>query len=350
MAQMPEPLHATVSKIYAAYEADAEEDNRPHLGASLIGHECERYLWLTFRWAEKKKFPGRMLRLFDTGNLAEARFVADLRRIGVQVHETDPEGKQWRVSDIGGHFGGSMDGAVLGLPEAPKTWHVAEFKTHNDKSFNDLVKKRVEKGKPQHWAQMQVYMGLTGMDRAVYMAVNKNDDTLYVERVEFDKAAFDKLRERAERVITAAEPPQKLSNDPSWWTCKMCDFHDHCHGEKAPAVNCRTCCHSTPEMDGDGKWSCASMQSEIGLIGQRIGCDSHRYIPILLQNFATQTDYVDGDVMYTGLDGVAFGNGDNPGSLKSKDIRNLQDKSLIGGFANWKTEIEAVFGPGEVVG
>jgi hypothetical protein len=208
MAQMPEPLHATVSKIYAAYEADAEEDNRPHLGASLIGHECERYLWLTFRWADKKKFDGRMLRLFDTGNLAEARFVADLRRIGVQVHETDPEGKQWRVSDIGGHFGGSMDGAVLGLPEAPKTWHVAEFKTHSDKSFNDLTKKRVEKSKPQHYAQMQVYMGLMSLDRALYYGVCKDNDEVYTKWVHFDQSVFDQLQARAKKIIDATEPPQ----------------------------------------------------------------------------------------------------------------------------------------------
>ncbi len=339
MAQLPEPMHATVSKIYAAYEQDADNGNRPHLGASLIGHECERYLWLNFRWVDEKKFPGRMLRLFETGNLAEARFVANLRRIGVEVHETDPEGKQWRVSDIGGHFGGSMDAAVLGLPEAPKTWHVAEFKTANEKSFNELVKKRVQQAKPQHYAQMQAYMGLTGMDRALYMAVNKNDDTLYVERIEFDKSAFDKLRERAERVINATEPPQKLSTDPSWYVCKLCSFHSHCHGDTAPAVNCRTCVHSTPEMDGDGKWSCQNIGSEIGLIGQRIGCDSHRYIPIMLERFAKQTDYVNGDVIYETPDGGTFANGQSAGAMSSKDIRAMEQKVLLGDVAKFKRDL-----------
>jgi len=257
----------------------------------------------------------------------------------VQVHETDPEGKQWRVSDIGGHFGGSMDAAVLGLPEAPKTWHVAEFKTHSDKSFNDLLKKRVEKSKPQHYAQMQMYMGLTGMDRAVYMAVNKNTDELYVERVEFDPVAYAKLLAKAERVITAAEPPVKCSNDPSWWTCKLCDFHDHCHGGTAPAVNCRTCVHSTPEMDGEGKWTCQHIPSEIGLIGQRIGCDSHRYIPIMLQNFATQTDYVNGDVIYSTPDGGTFANGQGDGAMTSKDIRAMEAKVLLSDVAKFKRDL-----------
>ena len=61
-----------------------------------------------------------------------------------------------------------MDSALLGLPEAPKTWHVGEFKTHNQKSFDDLVKRGVEKAKPMHWDQMQAYMGLTGMERALF--------------------------------------------------------------------------------------------------------------------------------------------------------------------------------------
>ena len=340
MAQLPEPINATVSKIFAAYEDDAEGGNRPHLGASLIGHECERYLWLTFRWVDAKEFPGRMLRLFETGELAEARFVANLRRIGVKVHETDPEGKQWRVSDIGGHFGGSMDAAVLGVPEAPKTWHVAEFKTHNDKSFNELVKKRVEKAKPQHWAQMQMYMGLTGMDRALYMAVNKNNDDLYVERIEFDPVAFAKLRERAERVINATEPPQRVSNDPSWFVCKMCDFHDHCHGEKAPAVNCRTCVHSTPFTDGDdGEWICQDGLNTITLDTQRMGCDSHRYIPILLERFAQQTDYVNGDVIYETPDGGTFANGQSAGAMSSKDIRAMEQKVLLGDVAKFKRDL-----------
>ena len=217
MATLPEPAHTTSALIYQAYESDADDGNRPHLGASLIGRSCERQLWLTFRWVDSKKFHGRMLRLFETGQLEEARLVANLRRIGVEVHEVTPDGKQWRVSALGGHFGGSLDGAALGLPEAPKTWHVLEFKTHNDKSFSALARDGVQKAKPEHYAQMLTYMGLTGMERAMYMAVNKNDDTIYTERVEFDPVEFAKIMARAERVINATEPPLRCSNDPSWW-------------------------------------------------------------------------------------------------------------------------------------
>lgn len=350
MAKLPEPAHTTSALIYQAYEQDADDGNRPHLGASLIGHACERYLWLTFRWVGTKKHSGRMLRLFETGQLEEARLIANLRRIGVEVHDVQPDGRQWRVSALGGHFSGSMDGACVGLPEAPKTWHVLEFKTHNEKSFNTLTKDGVLKAKPQHYAQMQTYMGLTGMERAMYMAVNKNTDEIYTERVDFDPVEFAKLMARAERVINAAEPPLRCSNDPSWWLCKMCDFYGHCHGDDAPAVNCRTCAHSTPETDGDGRWTCRHLETEIGLLVQREShqCSSHRYIPILLERFATQKDYVNGDVVYDSATGP-FANGEGMGSFSSVEIHAMGDKRALGATADIKAQIQAQGFDGKVV-
>jgi hypothetical protein len=329
MATVPEPIHTTVATIYRAYESDADDGHRPHLGASLIGHACERYLWLTFRWAGSKKHSGRMLRLFKAGQDFEPRIVAELRRIGVEVHETAPDGKQWRVSAVGGHFGGSMDGAARGFPEAPKSWAVVEFKTHNAKSFAAL-KDGVQKSKPQHWAQMQTYMGMTGMARAMYIAENKDTSELYAEWVHFDEVEFARLKVRAERVIIAAEPPLRCSNDPSWYVCKMCDFHPLCHGEEAPDVNCRTCAHSTPVVDGeDGKWNCREF-GEVGLIAQREShrCSSHRYIPILLERFAKQKDYVNGDVVYEQEHGT-FANGQGDGALSSLEIKACKQKEML---------------------
>ena len=99
------------------------------------------------------------------------------------VLDADPEtGRQWQVTALGGHFGGSLDAVAIALLEAPKTWHVVEFKTHSAKSFAMLKKEGVERGKPQHWAQMQVYMHLTGITRAMHVAVCKDTDEIHIER------------------------------------------------------------------------------------------------------------------------------------------------------------------------
>lgn len=338
MAAVPQPAHQVVQAIYGLYEQReaAGGGHRAHLGASVIGHPCERHLWLLFRWAGREAFDGRMLRLFEAGRQFEPRIVAELRSVGVQVHEADQAtGAQFRVSAHGGHFGGSLDGAALGLPEAPKTWHVLEFKTHGDKSFAELLAKGVREAKPMHWAQMQVYMGLTGMDRAMYLAENKNTSALYQERVPADAEAFADLLSRAERVIKAAEPPARLSADPAWYQCKLCCFHAQCHGAEAPEVNCRTCAHATPELDGDaGRWSCAQHRLDISDQVQRQACDGHRYIPILLERIGRQgavTKEADGNaaVQYITPEGMPFVNGAPPG-FTSAEIRAAKHKVMLG--------------------
>lgn len=318
-APIPMNKSTTVQAIYRLHEArEAAAPPRGHMGASVIGHRCERALWYSFRWATPSSFSGRMLRLFERGQLEESRFVAELRGIGAEVFDADPEtGDQFRYADVDGHFGGSMDGAATGLPEAPKTWHVLEFKTHNLRSFGELKNKGVRESKPEHWAQMQCYMGWSGMDRALYLAVCKDNDELYAERIEADPLAFIELVEKARRIIRAAEPPQRISNDPAWWVCKMCDHRAACHGESAPAATCRTCAHSTPIPGGE--WNCGHWQDAIPLDAQREGCEAHRFIPSVLA-FAEPIDATpEGAVIYAcRMDGQKFVNGESGTEVKDE--------------------------------
>lgn len=348
MATIPDVPATTADAIFAGYEKAHDEGHRPHMGASLIGHECARHVWLTWRWADSEKFSGRMLRLFQSGHVQEPRLVADLRRIGVEVLDTNPEGGQWRVEALGGHFGGSMDGAGLGVPEAPKTWHVIEFKTSNAKSFAKMLKDGVQKAKPQHYAQMQVYMGLTQMTRALYLMVNKDDDSIHSERVRFDKAEFERIMAKAERLVRAYEPPEKISQDASYFVCKYCKFHSQCHKDQVPEVNCRTCAHSTPDLHGtDGSWHCnVPSQPDGGGAGvkipldvQRIGCGEHRYIPIFLERTAKPVDYFEGAVVYETANSSRFANGDGTGgTFSSQEIRDIGAKSALADFTSAKIE------------
>jgi hypothetical protein len=280
MAPLPPPPLPTIDAIYAAYVADADDGFRGHLGASIIGKECCRALWYDFRWVTRRTFTGRMLRLFETGKREEDRLVRDLRRTGATVLDTDPEtGRQWRVSAVGDHFGGSLDAVAIGLLEAPKTWHVVEFKTHGTKSFAALKKDGVDQSKPQHSAQMQVYMHLTGITRAMYVAVCKDTDEIHLERLRADPAEAERLIAKAERVIDAPRPPAKISDNPAWWQCRLCEHHDHCHGDREPQRNCRTCLHSTPV---EGGWICERWQRQLSSLEQRQGCPLHLFVPDLV--------------------------------------------------------------------
>jgi hypothetical protein len=285
MADISEHVDSVAALIYEQYEKrNATEKARTYLGASIIGNECSRSLWYDFRWATKKKHDGQLLRLFQSGHLAEPRFVADLRSIGVEVYDVDPAtGKQFGFVDHAGHMRGHMDGCARNIPDGGRKWHVLEFKTHSNKSFTELRKKGVQVAKPAHYAQMQWYMGKSGMDRALYLAVNKDNDELYSERIEFDKTYFEQIQSKAERIIFATEPPPKLSDDPKHFVCNWCDHKEVCHAGKGVALSCRTCVHATPERQGDGIWSCAAAgRKPIPVEIQRVGCPQHMVLPFLL--------------------------------------------------------------------
>lgn len=305
MALIPQNDNTTKAKIYAWYESQEGGGHRPHLGASEIGHHCSRYLWYKFRWCFDSNFEGRILKLFRRGHDEEAVFVRELKAIGVEVIDCDDDGNQYDFSEKdNAHFRGSMDGAAKGLPESPGTWHVLEFKTHSDKSFKDLCAKGVQESKPQHFAQMQVYMKWTGMERAMYMAVNKNDDSIYTERIKYEPVTAKQLTEKANQITFSGQPLEGISTRPDWYQCKMCDAYDICHGGKVAKVSCRSCCHSTPQSNGT--WLCEKHGHELDNSDQERACEDHLYIPALMP-----AEMVDGDtnenwVRYKKADGTIF--------------------------------------------
>jgi hypothetical protein len=263
--------------LYAVHTAKAETTPREHLGASVIGGECMRKFWLNFRWVKRENFDGRMLRLFETGHLAEERIIKELRDAGCEVI-CEEDGNQLRFKEFGGHFAGSIDGAVLGVPEAPKTWHLLECKTANDNNFQKIESKGVRKAKPEHFAQMQVYMHFLKLKRALYVCVNKNTDEIYTERVYYEKEEAQKQIERAREIVFSPLPPPVLEQK-QFGPCHFCHLKNNCHKltEELPAMNCRTCIRSTAK--DDGSWHCEKHNKTLTKEDQLAGCTDHLFIP-----------------------------------------------------------------------
>lgn len=326
--------------VYDHWAKLDKEKPRPHLGASIIGHECERYLWYSFRWAYSKAFGGRIHRLFEFGRQSEDRFSEELLAAGVRVVQTDANGKQFNVSANFGHFGGSCDGCA----EIDGEWHVVEYKTHGDKSFKELESKGVTESKPQHFVQMQVYMGFIGLKKSLYYAENKNTSEIHVEIVEFDQRVFDWALDRAKRIIFGNEPAAKIGG-PDWYQCKWCDAYQLCHQQQAPKKNCRTCINSTP--DHGGKWLCGGheMPDDVMLAG----CDSHVFNPHLLpwEPIDGAKDHIvyDGGICNASLTGFPkIDSGDALAIFTSDELVAIGDLSKIEKIAM----VKGTFG-GEVV-
>ncbi len=257
--------------------------SRPYLGISIIGHPCTRYLWLNFRWFSYDFADGRMHRLFRRGHREEEIVVEDLQNAGMILEYVLD--CQMEI-DFGCHVMGHPDGLIVsGVPEAPKAMHTLEIKTHNRDHFNELVQKGVAAAKPMHYAQMQCEMLGADMkmpgkvERALYVAVCKDDDRMYTERIHLDRPYAQSLIKRGQDTATSDYIPLPISVKPDWWQCRFCRFHDFCHGGTLiPDVNCRTCLHFTAEKDG--RCTCACYGSnEIPLEAQRRGCSCHVFHP-----------------------------------------------------------------------
>ena len=326
MALINLPSQPIVNLIDAAHR-ERQEPPRPHLGCSTLGHHCDRWLWLSFRWAVVEKFDGRILRLFRRGHLEEPQIISDLRSIGIDI-----DGSQDHV-DFGSHVSGSVDGVIHhGVPTAENTPHVAEFKTHSKKSFTDL-KKGVQESKPMHYVQMQVYMLGLKLKRALYVAICKDDDHMYTERVRFDIDVAKKAVARGKRIALSDRMPEPCTGaSKAWYLCKFCAAYSFCHeNEPTQQGNCRTCAHATAKADST--WRCERHNSEnIPLDYQRTGCDSHTIHPDLVPYQRKEADsqreaiYVingkdvlNGEAGYSGQEIIA-----NPALCASGDADELR--------------------------
>lgn len=241
-----------------------DDGHRSHLGGSLIGEECRRKLWYMFRWCKREKFQGRVLRLFNRGHREEERNVEWLRDCGFTVWEFDtnqpqnPDGTypQFKISDCGGHFGGSTDGVVK-FPDryGDLPYMLYECKTNATGSgFNSLRNDGMPKAKPVHWAQTCVYGYKMGLEYVLYTCTNKNDDDMYIEvrKLDFDLAKH--MIAKAENIIIAREAPNRLSDNPTNFKCKICTHINICHNGELPEVNCRSCKHAVPADNKE--WFC----------------------------------------------------------------------------------------------
>lgn len=299
---IPKPYHNLTDMI------DRYHENKPvrpryHLGPSSAGNPCDRSIWLSFRWALKESFEGRILRLFRRGSNEEAVAVNDLRSVGIVIENTGYD-QMWL--EFGAHVCGSPDGVILsGVPEALNTKHIWENKTHGKKSF-DLLEKN---GAPEaHVLQMQCYMHGTGMHRALYHATCKDDDRLYFERIEYDKELAEKTIHRLQSIAVCPTLPAPLSTRSDWYQCKMCKHYRFCFQTKImEKVNCRTCAHSTAR--GTGEWWCEYSDMEIESEAQEAGCRAHVPHPDLVpwrldqEKSTTSSAWFEG-IGLVGVDGV----------------------------------------------
>ena len=163
---------------------------------------------------------------------------------------------QYRISDVMGHFGGSLDGiAVL-----PERYGIAEpvlleFKTNGTGAgFNKLAEDGMPIAKPEHFAQTSTYGKKYNFKYCVYLNINKNDDSLHIEVVKLNHNLGEQMIIKAEQIIMSQTAPARLSDNPTFHKCGYCHMKEVCHKGAVVEVNCRSCAFARPVENAE--WFC----------------------------------------------------------------------------------------------
>lgn len=231
---------------------------RHHLGASLLGHSCERYLFFTFRWVQLPDHTSRTLRIFERGHQEEDRIIELLRGIGMVIQTVDPDtGNQLRAPNLPPHIGGSMDG-VLSVPaNYVGTYGMqipVECKTHNKTSFNKTFAKDLHLSYTQHYTQGNIYATAMGASHFMYVGLCKDNDAIDITFPAVDTISANIYINRGRNVVHT-DSVTRLPKTEEKWRCKMCDFKELCYSSKpATSRNCRSCKFYAPIEDGT--WLC----------------------------------------------------------------------------------------------
>jgi len=219
---------------------------RAYLGASRLGHSCERALQFEFAGAPKDEgsdFGGQTLRIFEIGHQLEDLAIRWLRAAGLDLYTRKgnrPDGEQFGFSVAGGRIRGHVDGIVAAAPAAlglrtPALW---ECKTMNAKNWRACVKDGVTVSKPVYAAQIAIYQAymepsVPGISAApaLFTAINKDTAELHHELVPFDAGLAQRMSDRAVRILQATDAGEllpRIAASRDFFECRFCPFAARC--------------------------------------------------------------------------------------------------------------------------
>ena len=227
-------LTKIINQNYITETIDLEYERRnikrSYLGLSECGHECKRYLWYVFNQKtvpglDKAVPEGRILRLFQLGNILEEQTRADFMAAGFAMCSDQ---KEVRFDYQGTTLKGHIDGVMTGLKESDQP-HLWEFKTCNQAGFNKLLKlNSYEAWEKKYKFQIHAYALGLKLDRILVTVYNKNTSELYQERIRLDKDWIIKQLQEVFSSITLSDPPERLCPRADWWVAKFCPYQKVC--------------------------------------------------------------------------------------------------------------------------
>ncbi len=248
---------------------------RSYLGMSQLGHNCGKYLWFYFHWADHLKFSPRNLRIFAAGNDTETIIIDELKK------HFEITGSQDELVHCGGFIKGHTDGSIKGLPEIESEEVLLEAKSMKETYWKSFVKNCLKVSHKGYYDQSQVYGFLKGHKKILEVCLNKNTSELAYELLPVDEVRAQFLLDRGEDIVFAKVPPKGLSDDPAYYECNWCDMLEVCHEQKSFIKTCRTCQYVQCKIiDETSVWYCNKHYEHLTLQEQKNACDDYNMMEI----------------------------------------------------------------------
>jgi hypothetical protein len=220
------------------------------IGSGYIGVECGRALAFKFHKQpveEREKVyvtPGELQRHAEAGHWTEAKTAQWLRLAGFTLLTEKADGRQFgymSCPDANGQFqiAGELDGVFTAGPTSaipyPCLW---ESKKATDKKFTKFSKEGVAKADPKYHGQLQTNMFEMKVYVTLFTMLNLDTMKYYCEIVRFDPKVAQALQDRAANVIASSCPEEipRITNNPSDFRCKFCDYQRRCWNKDKPAA------------------------------------------------------------------------------------------------------------------
>jgi hypothetical protein len=210
-----------LTKIIESNQENVSETPRDYIGASSIGSECLRQIWYQFKGYSPDSVPSQVRRTWDIGKNLESLVIKWLNDAGVLVEESQQKYSSSAAPFFQGHFDGLV---TLG-----KTKSILEIKTAKNTSFNLFKKNGVMSWNNQYYSQIQSYMGMSGINSAYILVLNKDNSELCDELVKFNGSHYEALENKALLISSAVIMPPRINGSPLFFKCKMCGFNKECH-------------------------------------------------------------------------------------------------------------------------
>lgn len=210
---------------------------RDYLGASCVGHPCDLYLYKSIHTPGMQEYQDNIKLTFQIGHSLEAmlkRLIKDSLSDKYELQELDELVCQ-DVPILKGHVDGvivrKLDYDKFGIVKnTPDEKWLLEIKTAKNSSFSKLEKSGYRQWSEQYWAQLHTYLGMSKIDKAIVLVINKDTSALYQEDILLDPLVYKQAKQRVAKIVDAHVPPERLSSNPGYYICKMCSFHKVCHG------------------------------------------------------------------------------------------------------------------------